>query len=86
MSKNLNNRLIRVLYSVLYMHTAQYTGCSVQLSVKFVLLRRDLWTIHGVEESSGVNSSPAGAAGQVVHGEDLIRLNSSEFKNPNSDN
>ena len=24
-------------------------------------LRRDLWTIHGAEESSGVNSSPAGA-------------------------
>ena len=46
-------------------------------------LRRDLWTIHGAEESSGVNSSPARAAGQVV-GKNLIRLNSSEFKNSTS--
>ena len=30
------------------------------------VLRRGFWTIHGAEESSGVNSSPAGAAGQVA--------------------
>ena len=51
---------------------------------KEIYLRRDLWTIQGAEESSGVNSSLAWLAGQVVHGEDLIRLNSSVFKNSTS--
>ena len=38
------------------------------------------WTIHGAEESSGVNLSLAGAGS----GEDLIRLNS-ELKNSTYD-
>ena len=38
------------------------------------ILRRDFWTIHGAEESSGVNSSPAGAAGQVVGRTQLLRV------------
>ena len=45
-------------------------------------LRLDLWTDYRAEESSGVNSSSAGAAGHWAgSGQDLIRLNSSEFKN-----
>ena len=47
------------------------------------LLRRDFLTIFMGLEMSRINSSPARAAGEVYwySGEDLIRLNCSEFKN-----
>ena len=46
------------------MTSKQLRACTLLLLEH--LLRRGFWAIHGAEESSGVNSSPAGAAGQVV--------------------